>query len=85
MIDLLKEDLEQVSHVKQLENTLEETKNKIQNILTAIEQGIIVKSTLERLHELEKENMKSNPTCRLRNRDTAIFRQRIRLCSIYIH
>lgn len=55
VIDLLKEDLEQVSHVKQLENTLEETKNKIQNILTAIEQGIIVKSTLERLHELEKE------------------------------
>lgn len=55
VIDLLKEDLEQVSHVKQLENTLAETKNKIQNILTAIEQGIIVKSTLERLHELEKE------------------------------
>lgn len=54
-MDSLKEDLKQVSHVKQLENTLDETKNKIQNILTAIEQGIIVKSTLERLHELEKE------------------------------
>ena len=38
-----------------LQTQLEETKRSINNVLTAIEQGIITPSTKERLHELESQ------------------------------
>lgn len=51
---------EESSHIAILQNSLDEAKKGIKNIMTAIEQGIITETTKDRLLELEGEQAKLN-------------------------
>lgn len=54
-MEIIEKESEDTTYLEGLQNELKEVQNKIKNIMTAIEQGIITSTTKDRLEELESE------------------------------